>query len=207
MDMAVVFMATVDTLPIHTLTAMDIQPLTATDTAGSTSVKLMLIQRLMPSTAASMVWVLTDTAVDSMATVDTLPTNTLMGMDTQPLTAMVLTGSTSVRLMLSQRLMPSMVASMVLVLMDMADSMATADTLPTHTPMDTDTQPLTAMDTAVSTSVRLMLSQRLMLSMLVFMDMDTHLMDTAHTLMLPHTPMDTAAQLSLMDTTKLLLTL
>merc|ERR1719167_1488368 len=117
---------------------------------------------------------------------------------------MVLTGSTSVRLMLSQRLMPSMAASMVLVLMDTADSMATVDTLPTHTPMDMDTQPLTAMDTAISTSVRQMLSQRLMLSMLVFMDMDTHLMDTAHTLMLPHTPMDTAAQLSLMDTTKLL---
>merc|ERR1711988_2037131 len=80
---------------------------------------------------------------------------------------MVLTGSTSVRPMLSQRLMPSTAASMVLVLMDTADSMATVDTLPTHTPMD----------------------------------MDTHLMDTAHTLMLPHTPMDTAAQLSLMDTT------
>merc|ERR1711973_216827 len=148
--------------------------------------------------AASMVWVLMDTAVDSMATMDTLPTHTLTAMDIQPLTAMVLLGSTSVKLMLSQRLMPSTVASMVLVLMDTADSMATADTLPIHTPMDTDTQPLTATDTAVSTSVRLMLSQRLMLSMLVFMDMDTHLMDTAHT------PMDTAAQLSLMDTTKLL---
>merc|ERR1719378_2047340 len=95
---------------------------------------------------------------------------------------MVLTGSTSVRPMLSQRLMPSTAVSMVLVLMDTADSMATVDTLPTHTPMDMDTQPLTAMDTAVSTSVRLMLSQRLMLSMLVFMDMDTQ----------PLTAMDTA---------------
>merc|ERR1711973_389655 len=133
--------------------------------------------------AASMVWVLMDTAVDSMATMDTLPTHTLTAMDIQPLTAMVLLGSTSVKLMLSQRLMPSTVASMVLVLMD--------------------TQPLTATDTAVSTSVRLMLSQRLMLSMLVFTDMDTHLMDTAHTLMLPHTPMDTATQLTLTDTTKL----
>merc|ERR1719495_22577 len=60
---------------------------------GSTSVKPMLSQRLMPSTAASMVLVLMDMAVDSMAT--------------QLLTAMALTGSTSVRLMLSQRLMPS----------------------------------------------------------------------------------------------------
>merc|ERR1711973_904782 len=68
----------------------------------------MLSQRLMPTTAASMVLVLTDMAVDSMATEDTLPTHTPMAMDTQLLTAMVLTGSTSVRLMLSQRLMPPM---------------------------------------------------------------------------------------------------
>merc|ERR1712212_1361235 len=148
----------------------------------------------MPTTVASMVLVLTDMAVDSMATVDTLPTHPPTATDTQLLTAMDLTGSTSVRLMLSQKPMLTTAASMVLVLTDMAvDSMATVDTLLTHTPTATDTQLLTATDLTGSTSVRPMLSQRLMLTTAVLTDTDT-----GHTL--PHTPMDTVAH-TLTDTT------
>merc|ERR1712212_957034 len=168
------------------------------DLTGSTSVRLMLSQKPMLTTAAPMVLVLTDMAVDSMATVDTLPTHTPTATDTQLLTATDLTGSTSVKPMLSQRLMPSTAASMVLVLTDMAvDSMAI------------DTQLLTAMVPTGSTSVRLMLSQRLMPSTPVLTDMDTHLTDTGHTDtghmldMLPHTPMATATQLTLTDIIKL----
>merc|ERR1712121_203089 len=156
-------MATAATLPTHTPTATDTQPLTATDLTGSTSVMLMPSQRLMLTTAASTVLVPTDTTLDSMATVDTLPTHTPMAMDTQPLTATDLTGSTSVMLMLSQRLMLTTAASTVLDPTDTTlDSMATADTLPTHTPTVTDTQPPTATDLTGSTSVMLMPSQRLM---------------------------------------------
>merc|ERR1719347_1816610 len=107
---------------------MDTQPLTATDTAGSTSVMLMPSQRLMLTTAASTVLDLTATTLDSMATVDTLPTHTPTVTDTQPLTATDLTGSTSVMLMPSQRLMPTTLASTVLDHMDTTlDSMATVD--------------------------------------------------------------------------------
>merc|ERR1711973_474442 len=102
----------------------------------------MLSQRLMPTTAASM-------AVDSMATVDILPTHTPMAMDTQLLTAMALTGSTSVRLMLSLRLMPSMpvFTDMDTHLMDTGhtDTGHMLDMLP-HTPMATATQQLTLTD-------------------------------------------------------------
>merc|ERR1719347_2346969 len=81
--------------------------------------------------------------VDSMATVDTLlPTLTLMAMDTHQLTDMALTGFTSVRLMLSQRLMPT-----TPMLTDM-DTHHT-DTLPhTATDMATAAQ-LTVMDTTI----------------------------------------------------------
>merc|ERR1711860_282313 len=89
-------------------------------------------------TAASMVLDPTDTTLDSMATVDTLPTPTPMAMDTQPLTAMDLTGSTSV--MLSQRLMPTM-----LVFTDMATQ--PTDTL--DTPPDTLDTPLLDTDTHI----------------------------------------------------------
>merc|ERR1711860_275611 len=81
-----------------------------------------------------------DTTLDSMATADTLPTHTPMAMDTQPLTAMDLTGSTSVMLMLSQRLMPTM-----LVFTDMATQ--PTDTLDTPL-LDTDTHILMA-DTSI----------------------------------------------------------
>merc|ERR1712189_38593 len=110
---------------------------------GSTSVKPMLSQRLMPTTAASMVLVLTDMAVDSMATVDTLPTHTPMAMDTQLLTAMVLTGTTSERLMPSTQVFTDMDTH----LMDTGhtDTGHMLDMLP-HTPMATATQQLTLTD-------------------------------------------------------------
>merc|ERR1712055_697928 len=121
---------------------------------GSTSVMPMLNQRLtpMPTTVASMVpvpmvLVLTDMAVDSTATLDTLPPHTLMATDTHQLTDMVLTGSTSVKLMLSQRLMPTTVASMVPVLTDMVPVLTDTDTHLTDTG-HTDMLPHTAMATA-----------------------------------------------------------
>merc|ERR1712002_1009979 len=164
-----------------------------------------------------MVLVLMDMAMDSTATVDTLPPHTPTDTDTHQLTDMVLTGSTSVMPRLSQRLMPTTVASMVpvpmvLVLMDMAmDSTATVDTLPPHTPTAMDTHQLTDMVPTGSTSVMPMLSQRLMPTTVASMvpvltDTDTHLTDTGHTDMLPHTAMATAAQLTLTDTIKLPMT-
>merc|ERR1712055_666349 len=93
----------------------------------------MLNQRLMPTTAASMVLVATDTAADSLATAaDTLP-HTPTATDTHPLTAMDLTGSTSVKLILNQRLMLTTAASMVLVLDTPLDTLDTP--LDTHTLM------------------------------------------------------------------------
>merc|ERR1712183_360499 len=96
-------------MAVDCMATPDTQPLTATDTAGSTSVRLKLSQRLMPTTAASMVLVPTDTTLDSMAIAHTLPPHTppMATPDTQPLTATDTAGSTSVRLMLSQRLMPT----------------------------------------------------------------------------------------------------
>merc|ERR1719447_32584 len=92
---------------------------------------------------------------------------------------MVPTGSTSVMPRLSQRLMLTTPVSMV----------PTGDTLPTHTLMATlATHPHTTVPTVVSTSVMPRLSQRLMLTTPDTMDTDTHLTDTAHTVMaIPHT--------------------
>merc|ERR1712183_233382 len=75
------------------------------------------------------------------------------------------TGSTSVKLTLSQRLM---LMPTTLVPMDMVDSLATVDILPTHTATDTDIpaqpMPMDLMPTVASTSVMPRLSQRLMLT-------------------------------------------
>merc|ERR1712002_12283 len=146
--------------------------------------------------------------VDSMATVDTLPTHLhtpMDHMDTHLLTPMDHTDCTRGKLRLSQRLMPTTLVPMVLVPMDMVDSMATVDTLPTHTPTVMATHLHTPpMDLTGSTSVRL--SQRLMLTTPEPTDMDTHLTDTDHTAMLlPHTdPTDTAVDMLTDTTTKLL---
>merc|ERR1712133_194589 len=105
------------------------------------------------------------------------------------------------------KLRPTTLVPMVLVPMDMVDSMATVDTLPTHTPTVMATHLHTPpMDLTGSTSVRLRLSQRLMLTTPEPTDMDTHLTDTDHTAMLlPHTDPTDLAVVMLMDTTTKLL--
>merc|ERR1719423_24274 len=125
-------------------------------------------------------------------------------MDTH--TGMEPTGSTSVKLRLSQRLMlmPTM-----LVPMDMEDSLPTMDMVPTHTAhtaMDMPAQlTMDLMPTVVSTSVMLRLSQRLMLTTVATMDTQP----TAHMDMeLTHTDtMDMVAHQDTDTTTKCLLKL
>merc|ERR1712126_680975 len=91
------------------------------DHTDCTRGKLRLSQKLMPTTLVPMVLVPMD-MVDSMATVDTLPTHTPTVMATHLHTPpMDLTGSTSVRLRLSQRLMlttPEPTDMAVVMLMD-----------------------------------------------------------------------------------------
>merc|ERR1719259_670454 len=155
---------------------------------------LMPSQRLMPTTVATMVESMVDMPQVPMSAHTAMP-HTAITMDTH--TGMEPTGSTSVKLRLSQRLMlmPTM-----LVPMDMEDSLPTMDMVPTHTAhtaMDMPSQLTTdrmatvdmvsthtahtAMDilaqltmdlmpTMVSTSVMLRLNQRLMLTTVATMD-------------------------------------
>merc|ERR1719259_256168 len=168
---------------------------------------LMPSQRLMPTTVATMVESMVDMPQLPMSAHTAMP-HTAITMDTH--TGMEPTGSTSVKLRLSQRLMlmPTM-----LVPMDMEDSLPTMDMVPTHTAhtaMDIPSQLTTnRMATVVSTSVMPRLSQRLKLmpTMLVSTDMEDSLptvdmvsTHTAHTDHMELTHTDTTDMVAHRDT-------
>merc|ERR1719259_170478 len=129
---------------------------------------LMPSQRLMPTTVATMVESMVDMPQVPMSAHTAMP-HTAITMDTH--TGMEPTGSTSVKLRLSQRLklMPTMLVST-----DMEDSLPTVDMVSTHTAhtaMDILAQlTMDLMPTMVSTSVMLRLNQRLMLTTVATMD-------------------------------------
>merc|ERR1719259_1194941 len=146
---------------------------------------LMPSQRLMPTTVATMVESMVDMPQVPMSAHTAMP-HTAITMDTH--TGMEPTGSTSVKLRLSQRLMlmPTM-----LVPMDMVP------THTAHTAMDMPAQlTMDLMASMVSTSVMLRLSQRLMLTTVATMDTQP----TAHIDHMELTHTDTTVMVAHPDT-------